>query len=196
MAGRSDEGPASWQPYGTDDDWARELLAQLRPAARDLRRLVAWLARSTRASVCLQDARGALLAGERLPLDAAVVADVAAGRVSAAALEDGVRHVRLVGIRQPGPDTAARAVLAVARPVPFDRHTAEILGHTAGVLELLLRERELADAGHRLRRATADLRLAILQLLMVEDTVSAHQAPPGEGEGVPAHRQVPGEEHH
>ncbi|MFI2200068.1 helix-turn-helix domain-containing protein [Streptomyces sp. NPDC020192] len=179
MAGRPDEDTASAPPYGGDGAWAQQLLEHLRPAGRDLGRLVAWLARSTRATVCLQDARGSLLAGEPLPLDTAVVHDVAAGRVAAAALQDGVRHVRLVGIRHPGPGPAAGAVLAVARPAPFDRHTAEILNHTAGVLELLLRERELADSGRRLRRATADLRLAILQLLMVEDTVSARRVAAG-----------------
>ncbi|MEU9475832.1 helix-turn-helix domain-containing protein [Streptomyces sp. NPDC048191] len=179
MAGRPDRGPASQWPYGGDGAWTQELLDQLRPAARDLGRLVAWLARTVSASVCLQDAHGALLAGERLPLDAAVVADVASGRVSAAALEDGERNVRLVGVRHPGPGRAVGAVLAVARPAPFDRRTADVLTHTAAVLELLLRERELADAGRRLRRATADLRLAILQLLMVEDTVSARRVAAG-----------------
>ncbi|MYR90293.1 PucR family transcriptional regulator, partial [Streptomyces sp. SID685] len=181
MARRAEEEPVSRPSYGTGSAWARELLDQLRPAGRDLNRLIAWLARSTGSAVRLQDARGHLLAeaGERPALDPAVVADVAAGRVSAAALQDGTRHVRLVGIRHPGPDPAASAVLAVARPEPFDRHTTDILGHTAGVLELLLRERELAHAGYRLRRATADLRLAILQLLMVEDTVSARRVAAG-----------------
>ncbi|MFI9250860.1 helix-turn-helix domain-containing protein [Streptomyces sp. NPDC053069] len=179
MAGRPDEGQAFPQPYGGDNAWTQELLGHLRPAGRDLRRLVAWLARTVRASVCLQDAGGGLLAGERLPLDDAVVADVTSGRVSAAALQDGERHLRLLGIRHPGSGPAARAVLAVARPAPFDRRTADILGHTAGVLELLLRERELAESGRRLRRATADLRLAILQLLMVEDTVSARRVAAG-----------------
>ncbi|MEU2714428.1 helix-turn-helix domain-containing protein [Streptomyces sp. NPDC007205] len=179
MAGRPEEGPAFQQPYGGDNAWPQELLDHLRPAGRDLRRLVAWLARTVGASVCLHDARGGLLAGERLLLDDAVVADVTSGRVSAAALQDGARHVRLVGIRHPGPGPAARAVLAVARPAPFDRRTADILGHTARVLELLLRERELTESGRRLRRATADLRLAILQLLMVEDTVSARRVAAG-----------------
>ncbi|GGU91189.1 DNA-binding protein [Streptomyces filipinensis] len=179
MAGRPDDGPVLPQPYGGDSAWSRELLDHLRPAGRDPRRLVAWLARTVGAAVCLQDARGGLLAGERLPLDDAVVADVTAGRVSAAALQDGERHLRLVGLRQPGPGPAAQAVLAVARPAPFDRRTAEILGHTAGVLELLLREQESAESGRRLRRATADLRLAILQLLMVEDTVSARRVAAG-----------------
>ncbi|MGV4988349.1 helix-turn-helix domain-containing protein [Streptomyces sp. NRAIS4] len=179
MVGRPDGGSAFQQPYGGDSAWAQELLDHLRPAGRDLGRLVAWLARTVSGSVCLQDAHGGLLAGERLPLDSAVVADVAAGRISAAALQDGERHVRLVGIRRPGPGPAAGAVLAVARPAPFDRDTAEILGRTAGVLELLLRERELAQAGRRLRQATADLRLAILQLLMVEDIVSARRVAAG-----------------
>ncbi|MGJ5749260.1 PucR-like helix-turn-helix protein [Streptomyces puniciscabiei] len=179
MAGRPDEGPAFQQPYGGDGAWARELLDQLRPTGRDPRRLVDWLARTVSASVCLQDDRGGLLAGERLPLDPVVVAGVAAGRVSAASLGDGARHVRLVGIRQPGPGPAAGAVLAVARTEPFDRRTTEILGHTAGVVELLLRERESAESARRLRRATTDLRLAILQLLMVEDTVSARRVAAG-----------------
>ncbi|MER6456217.1 helix-turn-helix domain-containing protein [Streptomyces sp900105245] len=179
MAGRSEGGQAAQQRYGGDGDWAEQLLGHLRPAGRDLRRLVAWLARTTRASVCLQDAAGGLLAGERIPLDAPVAADVATGRVASAALQDGARHVRLVGIPHPRPSSAAGAVLVVARTDPFDRHTAEILGHTAGVLELLLRERELSDTGHRLRRVTADLRLAILQLLMVEDTVSARRVAAG-----------------
>ncbi|WP_369387027.1 helix-turn-helix domain-containing protein [Streptomyces sp. CG1] len=179
MAGRPDGGPAFPQPHGGDSAWAQELLDHLRPTGRDPRRLVAWLARTVEAAVCLLDARGDLLAGERLPLDAAVLADVATGRVSAAALDDGVRHVRLIGIGHPGPGPAAAAVLTVARPGPFDRHTADILAHTAAVLELLLRDRELAASGRRLRRATADLRLAILQLLMVEDTVSARRVAAG-----------------
>ncbi|MGW0211659.1 helix-turn-helix domain-containing protein [Streptomyces sp. NPDC003233] len=179
MAGRPDEGPAFQQPYGGDSAWAQELLDQLRPAGRDLRRLVDWLARTVNAAVCLQDGRSDLLAGEPLPLDSAVVADVFAGRVSAASLDDGVRHVRLVGIRHPGSGQAAGAVLAVARQEPFDRRGTEILGHTVAVLELLLGQRESAESERRLRRATADLRLAILQLLMVEDTVSARRVAAG-----------------
>ena len=51
--------------------------------------------------------------------------------------------------------------------------------HTAQVVELLLRARESTTAGRRLQRATSDLRLAILQLLMVEDTVSARRVAAG-----------------
>ncbi|MEU6285381.1 helix-turn-helix domain-containing protein [Streptomyces sp. NPDC047028] len=151
------------------------MLDLLRPAARDPRRVVAWLARTVGATVRLQDAHGGLLAGEDLPLDEAVVADVVTGRISAAALDDGTRHVRMVGLRHPEPG----AVLAVGRTAPFDRRAADIVTHTAGVLELLLREAELTAAGRQLRRAAADLRLAILQLLMVEDTVSARRVAAG-----------------
>ncbi|MCS0604803.1 helix-turn-helix domain-containing protein [Streptomyces sp. LP11] len=179
MAGRTDAGAAPRAHRGGGEDWERELLGQLRPAGRDLGRLIAWLARATGAAVCLQDADGALLAGEPMALDAAVVADLVAGRISAAALDDGTRRLRLAAIRGPRPGPSAGAVLAVARTAPFDPHTAEILGHTAGVLELLLRERELTATGRRLRRVTADLRLAILQLLMVEDTVSARRVAAG-----------------
>ncbi|MFC9926254.1 helix-turn-helix domain-containing protein [Streptomyces sp. NPDC127190] len=181
MAGGAEEspGPAPGQRHGADEVWARQLLGQLRPAGRDPGRLLAWLGRTLEASVSLQDADGGLLAGERLPLDAAVAAGITAGRVAGAALEDGARHLRLVGIRRPGPRPGRAAVLAVARPAPFDRHMSEILSHTAGVLELLLRERESTESADRLRRATADLRLAILQLLMVEDTVSARRVAAG-----------------
>lgn len=162
--------------------WAEELLDQLRPTARDPRRLVAWLARTVDAAVCLRGGDGTLLAGEPITLDDTLVADVVTGRISAAALQDAGRHVRLVAIRHPGhpqPRNASTGVLAVSRSVPFDRDAAEIVTHTAGVVELLLRERALTAAGHRLRRATADLRLAILQLLMVEDTVAARRVAAG-----------------
>ncbi|MFE0388465.1 helix-turn-helix domain-containing protein [Streptomyces bungoensis] len=176
MTGRADEGPRPGHP---PQQWPQELLDHLRPAVRDPRRVVSWLGRTVGAAVGLQDAHGRLLAGERLPLDDAVLADVVTGRIAAAALQDGARHVRMVGIRHPEQAPAAGAVLAVARPGPFDRRAAEIVARTAGVLELLLRERELSDAGRRLRRATADLRLAILQLLMVEETVSARRVAAG-----------------
>ncbi|ANP56806.1 hypothetical protein J2Z21_000188 [Streptomyces griseochromogenes] len=179
MAGRADEGPHAPQPYDNDTAWAEQLLGQLSPAGRDPRRVVAWLGRTVRAAVCLQDAQGHLLAGDRLPLDAGVLADLVTGRLAAAALQDGSRHLRMVGLPHPEQGPAAGAVLAVARPEPFDRRAAGIVHHTAGVLELLLRERKLTEAGHRLRRATADLRLAILQLLMVEDTVSARRVAAG-----------------
>ncbi|MER7841183.1 helix-turn-helix domain-containing protein [Streptomyces sp. NPDC096040] len=177
MAGREGEGPHHPTPHG--DTWATQLLDHLRPGARDPRRVVGWLARAVQATVCLQDTDGTLLAGEPLSLDDSLVAEVVAGRISAAAVQDGDRHLRLVSVRAPDPRRAATSLLAVARATPFDRRAAEIVTQTAGVVELLLRERELTAAGRRLRRATADLRLAILQLLMVEDTVSARRVAAG-----------------
>ncbi|MGW2469750.1 PucR family transcriptional regulator [Streptomyces bauhiniae] len=179
MAARAGEGTHAPPPYETAATWAEELLDQLRPAVRHPRRVIAWLARTVHATAGLEDADGRLLAGDRLPADAAVRSDIATGRISAAALEDGGRHVHLVGIRHPGPGRAAGAVLTVARPEPFDRRAAEIVHRTAGVLGLLLREGELARSARRLRRASADLRLAILQLLMVEDVVSARRVAAG-----------------
>ncbi|MFG2881969.1 helix-turn-helix domain-containing protein [Streptomyces sp. NPDC048297] len=179
MAGRADEGLHARQPYDIDTAWAEQLLDHLRPAGRDPGRVVGWLERTVRASVCLQDAQGALLAGAPLALDDTLLADVLAGRISSAAVQDGACHIRLVGLRHPTQGPAAGAVLAVARQAPFDRRAAEIVLRTAGVLELLLREQELTEAGRRLRRASADLRLAILQLLMVEDIVSARRVAAG-----------------
>ncbi|MFJ3235614.1 helix-turn-helix domain-containing protein [Streptomyces sp. NPDC086787] len=185
MEGRADDGVRSRTPYGpygshdTDSSWAEELLDHLRPAGRDPRRVVAWLARTLRGTACLRDADGTLLAGEPMALDDAVAADVVAGRISSAALQDTDHHVRLVPVRHPGPHPAPTFLLAAARPAPFDRRAAEIVTRTAAVVELLLGDRELASAGLRLRRAAADLRLAILQLLMVEDTVSARRVAAG-----------------
>ncbi|MFD7408301.1 helix-turn-helix domain-containing protein [Streptomyces sp. NPDC059866] len=177
MAGRDDEGRRVDVADGTDPTWAQQLLDHLRPSARDVRRVVAWLADAADADVSLQDDAGTLLAGTRTPLDEDLVADIAAGRIASAALQDGGHHRRLVRVELPRP--ASAGVLAVTRPAPFDRRTSDIVTHTAGVLELLLRARESAAAGHRLRRAASDLRLAILQLLMVEDTVSARRVAAG-----------------
>ncbi|MGP4091664.1 helix-turn-helix domain-containing protein [Streptomyces sp. KR55] len=177
MAGRDDEGRRVDVADGTDPTWAQQLLDHLRPSARDVRRVVAWLADAADADVSLQDDAGTLLAGTRTPLDEDLVADIAAGRIASAALQDGGHHRRLVRVELPRPTSAG--VLAVTRPAPFDRRTSDIVTHTAGVLELMLWARESAAAGHRLRRAASDLRLAILQLLMVEDTVSARRVAAG-----------------
>ncbi|MEU0426967.1 helix-turn-helix domain-containing protein [Streptomyces canus] len=157
--------------------WAQELLDHLRPTGRDVRRIVAWLAETLHGTASLQDHTGTLVAGTRLPLDEGLVADILAGRIAAAAAADEDGHLRLVRIEQP--HRASAGVLAVARPEPFDRRASDILTHTVQVLELLLRAREATAAGRRLKRATSDLRLAILQLLMVEDTVSARRVAAG-----------------
>ncbi|GAA3963165.1 helix-turn-helix domain-containing protein [Streptomyces marokkonensis] len=177
MAGRQD-GTRQWATgAGEQVDWAEELLDHLRPAGRDVRRVVTWLASATHAAVSLQDGTGRLLAGTRTQLDEDLVADITSGRLASAALEDRGRHLRIVRVERVHP--APAAVLAVARETPFDRRAFDIVTHTAQVVELLLAGHESTAAGHRLRRAASDLRLAILQLLMVEDTVSARRVAAG-----------------
>ncbi|WP_108934223.1 helix-turn-helix domain-containing protein [Streptomyces ardesiacus] len=177
MAGREDARGQRTSGAGGQAEWARELLEHLRPAGRDPNRVVAWLAGTAHATVSLQDGTGRLLAGTRVPLDEALVADVTSGRIASAALEDRGRHLRLVRVERSRP--AGTAVLAVVRRAPFDRDVFEIVTHAAQVVELLLAGHESTAAGLRLRRATSDLRLAILQLLMVEDTVSARRVAAG-----------------
>ncbi|WP_217142759.1 helix-turn-helix domain-containing protein [Streptomyces sp. AC627_RSS907] len=177
MAGRDDGTPRREAGAGEQTGWAEELLDHLRPTARDVRGVVAWLAGAVQAAVSLPDGAGRLLAGTRTPLDEDLVADITAGRIASAALEDRGRHLRLVRVERPHP--APAAVLAVARAEPFDRRAFDIVTRTAQVVELLLADQESTAAGLRLRRATSDLRLAILQLLMVEDTVSARRVAAG-----------------
>ncbi|HZF92249.1 helix-turn-helix domain-containing protein [Streptomyces sp.] len=177
MAGRAHGAVMGAAHHTAAPTWAEELLDHLRPTGRDPRRVVAWLARTVAADVCLADADGTPLAGRPVPADPALTADIATGRIAAAALEDHGRHLRLIRVTLPQP--ARAAVLTVARTAPFDRRTADIVTHTAGALELLLRAHETTAAGHRLERAASDLRLAILQLLMVEDTVSARRVAAG-----------------
>ncbi|GGW97351.1 DNA-binding protein [Streptomyces malachitofuscus] len=172
---RREDGVRRTPAAGEHPTWAQELLEHLRPAGRDVGRVVDWLAATARAEVSLQDAVGTLLAGTRLPLEESLVADLGSGRIASAAWEGDGRHQRLVGIGHP----SGTCVLAVSREAAFDRPTSDVVTHTAQVIELLLTAHETAAAGHRLRRATADLRLAILQLLMVEDTVAARRVAAG-----------------
>lgn len=155
--------------------WERELLEHLRPSGRDLRRVVDWLAGTVRGVAGLQDADGTVLAGTLLPLEEGLATGITSGRLASAAWEGEGRHLRLVKVEHAG----RIHLLAVSRPAPFDRHTSDVVTHTAQVIELLLAARESTAAGQRLRRATADLRLAILQLLMVEDTVAARRVAAG-----------------
>ncbi|WP_399881344.1 helix-turn-helix domain-containing protein [Streptomyces sp. BBFR51] len=177
MAGREDDRRQRTSGAGEQAGWAEELLEHLRPAGRDLNRVVAWLAGTAHAAVSLQDAAGHLLAGTHTPLDEGLVADITSGRIASAALEARGRHLRIVRVERSHP--APAAVLAVTRERPFDRRASDIVTHAAQVVELLLAGHESTAAGHRLRRATSDLRLAILQLLMVEDTVSARRVAAG-----------------
>ncbi|MFF6916230.1 helix-turn-helix domain-containing protein [Streptomyces sp. NPDC012466] len=175
MAGRADGNRQREAQTGTGQAWAEQLLEHLRPAGRDVRRVVAWLSGTVGATVALLDAAGDLVAGDRLPLDADLVTDITAGRIASAAWEGQGSHLRLVRVEHP----SHACVLAVSRQAPFDRRASDVVTHTAQVLGLLLTVNESAAAGHRLRRATADLRLAILQLLMVEDTIAARRVAAG-----------------
>ncbi|MER7379035.1 helix-turn-helix domain-containing protein [Streptomyces lanatus] len=177
MAGREDGNRQAGVGGADGSDWAQELLDHLRPNGRDVRRVVAWLADAVQGIVSLQDDTGRLLAGTRPPLDDHLVAGVAAGRIASAAWEGGGRHLRLVRVSYANP--AAAGVLAVSRETPFDRRASDIVTHTVQVIELLLKAGETTAAGLRLEQATSDLRLAILQLLMVEDTVSARRVAAG-----------------
>lgn len=177
MAGRKD-GARPAQGTGADGTtWAQELLDHLRPTGRDIRRVAAWLADAVHGTACLQDDTGSLLAGTPTPLDEGLVADIVSGRIASAAWDDEGRHLRLVRVELPQP--ASAGVLVVSRTEPFDRRASDIVTHTAQVVELLLRAHESSMAGRRLQRATSDLRLAILQLLMVEDTISARRVAAG-----------------
>ncbi|MEV5156422.1 helix-turn-helix domain-containing protein [Streptomyces werraensis] len=175
MTGGKDTAHGAATEAAGRSGWARELLEHLRPGGRDVRRVVDWLAGAVDAEVALRDGAGDLLAGTPLPLDEALAADVASGRIASAAWDGDGRHLRLVRFGHP----TGACVLAVSRRTPFDRHASDVVTHTAQVIELLLTAHETQAAGVRLRRATADLRLAILQLLMVEDTVSARRVAAG-----------------
>ncbi|MFG2791861.1 helix-turn-helix domain-containing protein [Streptomyces sp. NPDC048419] len=177
MAGRKDAGHPAQVTGAEGSRWARELLDHLRPTGRDIRRVVTWLSDAVDGTACLQDDTGRVLAGTPTPLDEDLLADIVSGRIASAAWDDAGLHLRLVGVQQPQP--ASAGVLSVSRTAPFDRRASDIVTHTAQVVELLLRARESTAAGRRLRRATSDLRLAILQLLMVEDTVSARRVAAG-----------------
>ncbi|CCK25177.1 DNA-binding protein [Streptomyces davaonensis JCM 4913] len=155
--------------------WERELLDLLRPGGQSVRHVVDWLADAVDGTACLHDETGTVLAGTALdsgPFEA-LLGDIVAGRIASAAWEGQGRHLRLVRVAAPA------GVLTVSRTAPFDRRATEIVTHTVQVLELLLRAHQATDSVHRLHQATSDLRLAILQLLMVEDTVSARRVAAG-----------------
>ncbi|MGA5355820.1 helix-turn-helix domain-containing protein [Streptomyces thermodiastaticus] len=177
MAGREHGATAVQEQDRRQTSWAEELLSHLRPAGQDVRRVVSWLADAVQGTACLLDGTGARLAGRSLPLNEQLLAYVGSGRLASAALQDGGRHLRVV--RVGGPHSPPLAVLVVARTAPFDAEAAEMVTHTATVVGLLLRARQTQETGHRLRQATSALRLAILQLLMVEDTVSARRVAAG-----------------
>ncbi|GLW47281.1 DNA-binding protein [Streptomyces sp. NBRC 14336] len=155
--------------------WERELLDLLRPGGSSVRQVVAWLADAVGGAVCLHDDTGAVVAGTELdsgPFEG-LLGDVVAGRIASAAWEGQGRHLRMVRLSGPA------GVVTVSRTAPFGRRDSEIVTRTVQGLELLLRARQGTESERRLERATSDLRLAILQLLMVEDTVSARRVAAG-----------------
>ncbi|WP_329347348.1 helix-turn-helix domain-containing protein [Streptomyces sp. NBC_01261] len=155
--------------------WGVQLLEQLRPGARDVSRLAGWLGEVLGGAVALTDGEGRWISGEPVRLGGELVADIASGRIAAAAVEQDGRYVRLVAVgdRRPYP------VLAVERAQPFDAQAAAVLTCTGGVLDLVLRESALAQEHQRLEQAAFGLRLAVLQLLMVGETASASRAAAG-----------------
>ncbi|MEV6180257.1 helix-turn-helix domain-containing protein [Streptomyces sp. NPDC052016] len=177
MAGRDDENRHTRVTDGAEPSWAQELLDHLRPTGRDIRKVVQWLGATVDATVSLRDGTGAPLAGASTPLEEDLAADIVTGRIASAAWEGGGRHVRLLRVELPPP--AGAGVLTVSRTAPFDRRASEVVTHTAAALELLLRAERTTATGDRLARATSDLRLAILQLLMVEDTIAARRVAAG-----------------
>ena len=115
--------------------------------------------------------------GTRLPLDEDLVADIAAGRIASAAWEG---RGGICGWSGWSTRPRRAGVLAVSRRTPFDRRASDVVTHTAQVDRAAAAgaaRRPRPDAG--CARATADLRLAILQLLMVEDTVAARRVAAG-----------------
>ncbi|MCX4767621.1 helix-turn-helix domain-containing protein [Streptomyces sp. NBC_01275] len=177
MAGRDDGNRHTDSTGGAEATWAQELLEQLRPAGADVRRIVDWLAVTVDAVVSLCDDAGTPLAGPPAPQDEGLVADILGGRLASAALGRTGRYVRMIRVDLPPP--AAAGVLVVSRTAPFDRRASDAVAHTASVLRLLLRAQQTTATDRRLARATSDLRLAILQLLMVEDTVAARRVAAG-----------------
>ncbi|MFI1032625.1 helix-turn-helix domain-containing protein [Streptomyces sp. NPDC020951] len=177
MGGRDDENLHTEAADGAGSTWAQALLDHLRPTGRDVGRIVDWLAKTLDATVSLRDDEGTSLAGPLTPLDEALAADITGGRLASAAWEGDGRFVRLMRVELTRPGSVG--VLAVTRTSSFDRRASDVVTHTVGVLELLLRAQQTAATGHRLARATADLRLAILQLLMVEDTIAARRVAAG-----------------
>ncbi|NEA52077.1 PucR family transcriptional regulator, partial [Streptomyces sp. SID10815] len=113
MAGREDRDAVAHGPHSPPATWAEELLEQLRPGGRDVRKVVAWLADAAHGTACLLDGDGALLAGEPALLAEDPVADLLAGRLASASLQDRGRHVHAVSVGRPHAPPAG--VLAVAR---------------------------------------------------------------------------------
>ncbi|MGW1076124.1 helix-turn-helix domain-containing protein [Streptomyces sp. NPDC002537] len=158
-----------------------ELLEFARAGTHDtrtaVRRLTAWLGDAVDGAVTLTGRDGVRPTGAVLPVRAAreLIADVAGGRLHAAAVEEEHTHLRLVAVGRRSP----HPVLVVARDRPFDEQATELVGHAADVLALLIRARDAEEHRRRSEEAVSALRLAVLQLLMGGDVTLAQRTAGG-----------------
>ncbi|WP_354637773.1 helix-turn-helix domain-containing protein [Kitasatospora camelliae] len=163
-----------------------KLLAQARErdAGEDrgdrIERITSWLAGAVGGSVALCGGRpeGSPAGGWTVPPAAErAVRDLAAGRLRAAALDDGELRLQLVAVgrRSPYP------VLVVGRREPFDRDAKAVVTHTADLLALLLQVAEAEQGRDRLAEVASSLRLAVFQLLMGGEVTLAQRSAEGLG---------------
>ncbi|WP_179166589.1 helix-turn-helix domain-containing protein [Streptomyces sp. CB03238] len=146
------------------------LLEQMRRQAADpsLQRLIAWLADAIDGHVTVTSATGEVLAqapeGARAVLAPAAHerSRVAIGELKSATLDEGPLKARLLAIGHHAP----HAVLATARTEPYPAAVADIVGHVADLVALLLPTTEFKASWQRVRQATTEVGLAIFQLLM------------------------------
>ncbi len=146
------------------------LLEQMRRQANDpsLQRLIAWLADAIDGHVTVTSATGQLLAqapeGARAILAPAAHerSRVAVGELKSAVLDEGSLKARLLAIGHHAP----HSVLAAARTEPYPAPVAEIVGHVADLVALLLPTTEFKASWQRVRQATTEVGVAIFQLLM------------------------------
>ncbi|MER5640496.1 helix-turn-helix domain-containing protein [Kitasatospora sp. NPDC002227] len=105
-------------------------------------------------------------------------AEIAAGRLRSAALEEDGLSLRLAAVGRGG------AHLTVGRAEPFDQAAAALVGQTAGVLAALLRLRAAEQRRDRLAEAAAGLRVAVFQLLMGGEVTLAQRTAEGLAPGL------------
>ncbi|RGD62004.1 PucR family transcriptional regulator [Kitasatospora xanthocidica] len=161
-------------------EWRDWLLGQARPApdVRRSGRIVRWLATETGGRVVLIGRDGAVVAmapqrsaGKLAPV-ADKIQEIAAGRIESAALESDGAEVRLVAVGS----TRPRAVLAVVREPPFDRHLlTQVTNRTADLLSLHLAVEDANAAIQNQQSAERELRVAILELLMTGEVLKARR---------------------
>ncbi|MGW2368357.1 helix-turn-helix domain-containing protein [Streptomyces sp. NPDC001667] len=148
-----------------------ELLELARTGTHDadtaVRRLTAWLGDAVGGTVTLTGRCGTAPGAA----DPHLIAEVAEGRLHAAAVQEDHTHLRLVAVGRQRP----HPVLAVARDRPFDEQSTALVNHAADVLALLIRARDAEELRRRSEEAVSSLRLAVLQLLMGGDVALAQR---------------------